>query len=47
MNDCKNAGFMNAKQLTIPIVNSDPSLLPGHLVQRAEEIHIAEERLVL
>jgi uncharacterized protein (TIGR00730 family) len=47
INDCKNVGFMNAKQSTIPIVNSDPSLLLSHLVQTAEETHIADQKLVL
>jgi uncharacterized protein (TIGR00730 family) len=32
VNDCKNAGFMNAKQSIIPIVNSDSALLLSHLL---------------
>lgn len=47
MNDCKNAGFMNAKQSTIPIVNSDPSLLLSHLVQTAEEINITDQTVLV
>lgn len=47
MNDCKNAGFMNAKQSIMPIVNSDPSLLLRYLVQTTEEINTTEQKLVL
>jgi uncharacterized protein (TIGR00730 family) len=47
MNDCKNAGFMNAKQSAIPIVNSDPSLLLSHLVETTEETNTTNEKLIL
>lgn len=47
VSDCKNAGFMNAKQSTIPIVNSDPSLLLNHLLQTTEEIRITDQKLAL
>ena len=30
---CKDKGFMNEKQCSIPIVNSDPSLLLDHLIR--------------
>ena len=43
MNDCKNSGFMNVKQSTIPIVTSDLSLLLSHLVQTVEEIQITDQ----
>lgn len=45
MNNCKNAGFMNAKQSTIPIVSCEPSLLLSHLVQTDEEIHMMDQKL--
>ena len=47
MNDCKDKGFMNAKQIAIPIVNSDSSLLLSHLIRPIGEINITGKTPVL